>query len=269
MLIGLSSYVFFWRGSDRVSHPVTLEAMLDETAELGGQVFQICDYAPIEGLTPQELERLRQRAESLSLVLELGTRGLERPHLLRYLELARALNVTLLRTMVYGKTSKPTLDEAQRQLQDVLPSFADQGVRVCLETYEQIPVQRLVDLIKRFQSAWLGICLDPGNNVAALEAPRDVVDRTSPYVFNLHVKDFAFTRSEGWVGFTLAGCPLGEGLLDYAYMRQVLRPRERNINQIVENWLPWQGDEEKTCRLEQEWTRHNLAWLLRINQGSD
>ncbi len=51
-------------------------------------------------------------------------------------------------------------------------------------------------------------------------------------------KIFAFTRSEGWVGFTLAGCPLGEGLLDYAYMRSVLRPDERHIHQIVEKWMP-------------------------------
>ena len=59
------------------------------------------------------------------------------------------------------------------------------------------------------------MCLDPANCVAALERPRDVVAATAPYVKNWHVKDFAFTRQAGWVGFNLAGCPLGEGLLDY------------------------------------------------------
>ncbi len=269
MLIGLGSYAYFWRGSDHTSHPVPLEAMLDETAELGGQIFQICDYAPIEQRTPQQLEQLRQRAEKLGLALELGTKGLERSHLLRYLELARALNVKLLRTMVRGKTTKPTVDEAQLLLQDVLPTFGDQGVRVCLETYEQMPVQQLVGLIDRIHSPWLGVCLDPANCVAALEAPRDTIDRTAPHVFNLHVKDFAFTRLEGWIGFMFSGCPLGEGLLDYAYMRQAVKPHERDINQIVELWLPWQGEEEKTCRMEEEWTRRSLAWLLAANKASD
>ena len=59
---------------------------------------------------------------------------------------------------------------------------------------------------------------------------------------NLHVKDFAFTRQDGWVGFTYAGAPLGEGLLDYDHMRRAVRPDERGINQIIEHWLPWQGD---------------------------
>jgi 3-oxoisoapionate decarboxylase len=33
-------------------------------------------------------------------------------------------------------------------------------------------------------------------------------------VKNWHVKDLAFTRQTGWVGFSLTGCPLGEELLD-------------------------------------------------------
>lgn len=38
MAIGLSTYAFFWRGSEQVSTPMTLEAMLEETAQLGGEV---------------------------------------------------------------------------------------------------------------------------------------------------------------------------------------------------------------------------------------
>ena len=40
-------------------------------------------------------------------------------------------------------------------------------------------------------------------------------------------------------------------------------PHERGINQIVEHWLVWQGDSETTCRLEDDWTLHNLAYLRR------
>ncbi len=68
------------------------------------------------------------------------------------------------------------------------------------------------------------MCLDPANCVAALELPRDVVDRDAPYVKNWHVKDFAFTRQDGWVGFNLVGCPLGEGLLDYDSIAKAVDP---------------------------------------------
>ena len=107
----------------------------------------------------------------------------------------------------------------------------------------------------------LGICLDPGNCVAALETPTSTIVRTAPYVRNLHVKDFAFSRQDGWVGFTFAGCPLGEGLLDYDFMINTVRPHERGINQIIEHWLPWQGDSATTCHLEDQWTLGNLHYL--------
>ena len=83
---------------------------------------------------------------------------------------------------------------------------------------------QLVRIIEAVGSPALGVCLDPANCVAALELPRDVVTTAAPHVKNWHVKDFAFTRQAGWVGFNLVGCPLGEGLLDYDGIAQGRRP---------------------------------------------
>ena len=77
--------------------------------------------------------------------------------------------------------------------------------------------------------------------MAALELPRDVVTATLPYVKNWHVKDFAFTRQDGWVGFNLSAARSGEGLLDYDSIAKAVDPATNNINQIVEHWLPWQA----------------------------
>ena len=122
-----------------------------------------------------------------------------------------------------------------------------------------MPTATLVDVVVAVDSPSLGVCLDPANCVAALEHPTETVEKTAAWVRNLHVKDFAFTRRDGWVGFTLAGCPLGEGLLDYPAMVAAVRPAERGINQVVEHWLPWQGDSRTTCDLENEWTATNLS----------
>ena len=268
MAIGLGTYAYFWRGSDEVPHPLKLEAMLEETAELGGKVFQICYYPKVESCTPAELERLRQRAEGLGIVLELGTRGLETPLLTRYLELARALDARFVRTLFNSATLNPSFDEAKELLERVLPRYAEHGVRIGLETYEQVPVQMLIDMVEQVNSPSLGICLDPANTVAGLEMPRDVINRTAPHVINLHVKDFAFRRREGWVGFTLEGSPLGEGLLDYAYERLTVRPEERGISQIIEHWLPWLSNAEETCRAEADWTRTSIEYLIRASRGA-
>jgi L-ribulose-5-phosphate 3-epimerase UlaE len=98
--------------------------------------------------------------------------------------------------------------------------------------------------------------------VARLEMPTYVIGAVAPNVVNMHVKDFTFTRQAGWVGFSLIGCPLGTGLLDYDAMARAVRPAERGINQIVEHWLPRASTMEETCRLEQDWTEHSARFLI-------
>ncbi|ART63228.1 sugar phosphate isomerase/epimerase family protein [Kushneria marisflavi] len=261
MAIGLSTYAFFWRGSEQVETPMTLEAMLEETAELGGKVFQICDYPAIETFDEPRLTALRDRAHALGIVLELGTRGIAPKHLERYLTLARVLGVRLIRSMLYSGEDRPTFDQAIQRLEQILPALRQQQVTLALETYEQVSIETLMTVIETVDDDHIGVCLDPGNCVAALEMPEAVIARTAGRVVNLHLKDFAFSRAPGWVGFQLIGCPMGEGLLPLETMREAVNPQARGINEIIEHWLPWQQDEATTCALEAQWTRHNMTFL--------
>ena len=88
MAIGLSSYAFLWRSSKDSPRRIDIFEMLDETAELGVGVFQICDEPGIEAMPDEELARLAAHAAARQVRLELGTRGISPPHLLRYLDLA-------------------------------------------------------------------------------------------------------------------------------------------------------------------------------------
>jgi 3-oxoisoapionate decarboxylase len=259
--IGLSTYAFFWRISERVDRPLTLQDMLEQTHDSGCSVLQICDYKPLETMSAADLAAVDRTAKELGVQLELGTRGVGSDHLRRYLDLADRLGVTLVRSMVYTADHRPTDDEAIDLLAKAEPEYAERGVTLALETYEQMPSARLVRIVEAVGSENVGICLDPANCVAALELPADVVARSAPYVKNWHVKDFAFTRQAGWVGFNLVGCPLGEGLLDYVGVAAVVQRAASNVNQIVEHWLPWQDDAETTCALESQWTQHNVNYL--------
>ncbi|CAL9657032.1 3-oxo-isoapionate decarboxylase [Streptomyces sp. enrichment culture] len=263
---GISTYAYFWRFSARAPQPMTLTEMLTDTARLGGQVFQICDYAPIESYDAAQLADVRATARDLGLELELGTRGVRPDHLRRYLGMAADLGVTFVRSMLNTADHRPTPDEAVALLKETVPAYADAGVTLGLETYEQVSTDDLVSVVRGVGSDHLGVVLDPGNSVARLERPVDVVAAAAPYTVNIHVKDFAFTRRDGWVGFTYAGCPLGEGLLDYDGMIAAVRRArgERRINQIVEHWLPWQDEGfDATARLEHQWTQHSINTLLR------
>jgi sugar phosphate isomerase/epimerase len=266
-MIGLGTYAFFWQHQPvlpdgaAVSAPLDLAAMLRRSKELDAEVFQICDYAPLTGLTEAQLREVKALADDLGIALELGTRGVEADHLATFLRLAEILGVTLVRSMLYTTESRPSPAEAEGMLRTTLPAYEAAGVSLALETYEQVPTATLVALIEQLGSDRLGICLDPANTVAALENPREVVERCAPYVLNMHVKDFAFTRRDGWVGFTLAGAELGTGLLDYEHLMTTVDPETRGINRIVEHWLPWQGALDETVRLEDAWNTRNLSYL--------
>lgn len=260
MAIGLSTYAFFWRWSERAPAPMTLLDMIEATRELGVSVFQICDYPEIESYSAEQLAAVHTAALSAGITLELGTRGITAQHLAKYLHLADALGAPFVRSMLHTADHRPTTHEAIALLANVLPEYEAAGVTLGLETYEQVSTADLMTVIEGVDSAYLGVCLDPANSVARLELPDDVVERTAPRVVNIHVKDFVFTRQDGWVGFTLVGCPLGEGLLDYDAMISVVRPGS-DVNQIVEHWLPWQGSYESTRYLEDQWTKHNITTL--------
>lgn len=265
-MIGLGTYAFFWRHQATLpdgspGDPIDLPEMLRRSAALGAEVFQVCDYAPLAGFSAAGLRDLRALAADLGLALELGTRGVVPDHLASYLDLAETLGATIVRSMLFTADSRPTLVEAERMLRAVLPEYEGAGVGLALETYEQVPSSDLVRLVETIGSPSLGICLDPANCVAALEDPRDVVERCAPYVTDIHVKDFAFARQAGWVGFTLDGAPLGEGLLDYDHLVRTVDPVARGISRIIEHWVPWQGDLAATVAIEDDWTSHNLAYL--------
>jgi sugar phosphate isomerase/epimerase len=257
--IGLSTYSFFWQWHETAPRPLTLAEIVAKTASWDVDVLQLCDYPALDRYGPAQAADLAATGRDLGVAYELGTRGLDTAHLLHYLELAGRLDVTLVRSMV----KREEIADASELLAKVVPAYAEAGVTLALETYEQIPTQTLVDLVTGTDSPYLGVVLDPGNSVAALETPRSTIDLTAALTRNLHVKDFAFSRQAGWVGFTYAGARLGEGLLDYDYLVEQVRPYERGINQIIEHWLVWQGDSETTCRLEDDWTLHNLDYLRR------
>jgi sugar phosphate isomerase/epimerase len=267
-MIGLGTYAFFWHHAKEGAHPLDLERMLERTSALGVGLFQICDYAPLDDLSSGELRRISAVARELGVELELGTRGVTAPHLRSYLAKAQLLGARLVRSMLYSGTERPTIAEAETQLAEALVEYEAAGVTIALETYEQVATRDLVSLVETLAHPRLGICLDPANTVARLESPSEVVELTAPYVANIHVKDFAFTRREGWVGFTLEGAPLGTGLLDYDHLLATVQPDERGINQIVEHWLPLQGDVEHTRQLEDDWTTRSLRVMNQRNPRS-
>ena len=269
-LLGLSTYAYFWRMSDRVPSPMSLDdALRDAASHDGVDLFQICDHLPLDTASDDRLAAIRALADDLGLALEVGTRGTDPAHLARYLHVAQALGATLVRSMWTSGDDQPDAVETERRLRAALPAYEQAGVTLALETYEVVATADLVAVVQVIGSDHLGICLDPANTVARLEQPADVVAMTAPHVVNWHVKDSGFARSPGWVGFQYTGVRTGTGVLDHDAVRTAIDPDARGINRVIEFWLPWQdtsvGNTEDpaqtTTRVEAEWTEHTIEYI--------
>ncbi|SDH18417.1 sugar phosphate isomerase/epimerase family protein [Agrococcus jejuensis] len=261
--LGISTYAYTWRMSELVERPLTLDELVVDAQRLGLGVLQVCDHPPLEVAPPDELAHLRAHADAHGIALEVGTRGIGADHLLRMLDVAVALGSPVVRSMLTAGDDRPSVDEAVERLLAVADAYADAGVALGLETYEQVPTATLLDVVERVgRPETVGICLDPANPVAGLEHPRDVVERCAAATVNVHVKDFAFTRAPGWVGFTYSGARMGEGALDYAHLLETVRPVERGLSQIVEHWVTWPGTIDEAVAIEAEWTEHAARVLL-------
>ncbi|WP_193105460.1 sugar phosphate isomerase/epimerase [Brachybacterium sp. FME24] len=281
MKIGIGTYALFWEFQNTHRDPLSIPGMIDRAARLGCDVFQICDDPRIEAEDPAGLRALRERAEILGIELELGTRTIGREHLARYVDIAEALGARTLRSMIQAPEIAGGAATAADELRATLPRLEASGIALALETYEQVPTATLLAVIEQVDSPLVGICLDPANCVSALEHPKQVVESCAAHTVNLHVKDFAFARQEGWVGFTYSGAPLGDGLLDLDHELSAVysgaaplsgkrsartddgpaHAARRSPSAIVEHWLPWQGDLETTLATEREWTDRTLAAL--------
>ncbi|QDP96434.1 sugar phosphate isomerase/epimerase [Microlunatus elymi] len=260
-MIGTGTYAYFWRMSDQVDQPISLDDALRDTAAHDLHLFQICDHDPLTTATDQRLDEILKLATDLGIELEVGTKGTDEDQLHRHLQIATRLEAKLVRSMWTAGDDRPDAAETERRLRAVLPAYEKAGVTLALETYEQVPTAALIEVIEKIDSPSLGIVLDPANTVANLELPDDVTRRCAPYVRNWHVKDFDFTRSPGWVGFHYSGVPIGTGRLDYDGIRELIEPDRRRINQIIEFWLPWQGDPAATVRTEETWTNDTITYL--------
>ena len=112
------------------------------------------------------------------------------------------------------------------------PITARQRMRLAIENHKDWRIEDMLNILNKFGSQYLGVCVDTGNSFALLEDPMKVVESYAPVAFAAHLKDMAVAEYED--GFLLADVPLGEGLLDLPGMVKMLRKANPQINFSLE-----------------------------------
>ncbi len=108
---------------------------------------------------------------------------------------------------------------AIKSVHRALPILEKYKLKLAIENHKDWRVSELLAMIEYFDSEWVGINLDTGNNISFLEDPMHVIESLAPYAFTTHLKDMAVKDYQD--GFLLSEVPLGTGQLDLKKMVSV------------------------------------------------
>ncbi len=264
MKLGISTYAFAWSiGVAGYPSSGGLDAVgfVRRAAELGVHIVQIADNLPLDRLTESQRAELRRISSDLGIEIEVGTRGLLEENLTSYLDIAREMGSPILRVVPDLGDFRPTAEEMTAILRRIVPLLDESDVILAVENHDRLSSSALASVIRAVASPRVGICLDTVNSFGALDGPAVVVETLGPLAVNLHLKDFSVERVSHKMGFVVEGVPAGEGRLDIPWLLERLRSMGREMNAILEVWVPPEQSIEATITKEQAWAKRSVHYL--------
>jgi sugar phosphate isomerase/epimerase len=211
--------------------------LLDKAREVGVRVVQIADNLPLHEIPDAELDKLRDTARAYGLMLEAGTRSLDRDHLARYIGIARRIGARTLRTVLSGSLLGPEqMAASEAGIRHIVPMLEGEGITLALENNEAFSAAEFDGLIRRIDSPRVGICLDTANSLGRPEALETVVEHLAQHAVVLHCKDYDIHRVNTRMGFSVTGAAAGEGRVNFEWVLCELPRRARaGMSVIVEH----------------------------------
>ena len=264
MKLGLSSYACAWEvGLPGFEPERRLDAagLIARANSLGLSLVQIADNIALQHAGRDELKEVRERARECGVQVELGTRGIGRDHVRRFLDLCEMFESPMLRIVVDTANHHPPVPEIAEILGGLMSDFRAARVTLALENHDRFDSRTFANLIEQLGADYAGICLDTVNSFGALEGPGVVIETLAPYVVNLHLKDFVIHRHTSMMGFEITGAPAGKGRLDVPALLAALRSHGRDPNAILELWPAPEGTIDRTIEKERQWVIDSVGYL--------
>lgn len=233
------------------------------------------------GMTQIDMEwarRTRQMKEDLGMYVEVQTfLPREDPSVFEHaVKVAREAGASSLRVVcLLGRRYEmfDTLDAWKqatvgfhKQIATAIPIVEKYRMPLGIENHKDWRVDEQVALLRQYDSEYLGVSLDTGNNLTVLDDPMEVVEKLAPFTFNVHLKDMAALETER--GYLLSEVPLGDGMLDIKGMVAAVRRARPDVYFSLE--MITRDPLEVPCLDEKYWATFDdvngvhLARLLRL-----
>jgi len=203
---------------------------LEYCARQGVQVVHFSEIRLLGGLEPNHLARVRTRADELGLLLEIGMRsiaagstifdpsqGSAEDQLVRMIEAAGIVGSPIVRCIIGRFVDRQgpggiesRIAEALDVLRRVRARAIDAGVKIAVENHAgDLQARELKHLVEAAGPDVVGVCIDSGNALWALDDPHAALETLAPYVLTSHIRDGAVWQTRE--GIAVAWTRMGEG----------------------------------------------------------
>jgi len=224
--LGYDSWVFNGYGWTAIQY-------LDYAARQQLDTVQLSDLFNYESLEPAYLQRVRDHAEKLGIVIDGGlgcicpTGGNWRKEngdptewVRKGLRANHAAGSKMMRAFLGGRAERTGaiplekhIETTVRILRSVRSEALDLGVKIGIETHGDMQAWEVRDLIEEAGKDFVGATIDTGNPVTLAEDPLVTLETLAPYALTTHIRDSAvFEHPRGAVYQWVA---LGDGSIDY------------------------------------------------------
>lgn len=267
--IGISTFALTWAfGVPGHAHGrmLTGKDLIDIASDAGIHRVQFGDNYALDALSDSELCDLAAYAESLSVAVEVGTRGLIYDNMIRYLEIARIFRSPFVRVVIDKGGYTPGSNEIIEVINRLLPAYEAESVSIGIENHDRFTCSELIGILDEVGRSSVGICLDTVNSFGAMENPWTVIDSLAPYALNVHVKDFRISRPFHNMGFLVEGTPAGEGFLDIRYLLDNPHIQKNKPSFILESWVTPEKSMDDTLDKERRWLDKGILFLKSIQK---
>jgi 3-oxoisoapionate decarboxylase len=218
---------------------ITARELMDQTVALGLAGVEL----PARLLDGDDAVAVGRYAAERELFVTVDTSGYDPDVLQGVFELATAVGAPTVRTVVGGAKIGgdrrplagrwlPFLDEVHAGLKASVALAERVGITLAVENHQDLASEELLWLCESIDSAAFGINLDTGNPLGTAEEPVDYFRRVAPHVRNVHLKDYWTWWSED--GYRLVRCPLGQGLIDFPVLLDILDAAAPGVTMAIE-----------------------------------
>ena len=188
---------------------------LDYCAKWKAKVVHFSEIRFLGSLEDDHLRKVRAHAEKLGIEVEIGMRsvcptskafdakaGTAEEQIAKMIHSAKVIGSPIVRCFLGTSADRATpggidarIDDTVKVLRAMRSRVQDAGLKIAIENHAgDMQGRELKRLVEESGKDFVGVCLDSGNPLWAIEDPHLTLETLSPYVLTSHIRDTAVWR---------------------------------------------------------------------------